>query len=94
MSNDEDEVKPHTCLFVFYKAVTGFNLGDCNISWNWIGSGMTHNDNYPREMQYMGNSEEFHEMYHYLYNEFDKLKNKGIVERFHIAEKYLEIKNL
>ena len=90
----DDEIIPHTCLFVFYKTKEIFSLEDHNLSWKWIGSGGTHNNNYPSEMQYMGKSEEFHEMYHYLYNLFSRLKNEGKIERYYIADKYKEIHNL
>lgn len=92
MSNEE--VKLITNIFVYYKPLEAFNLDDMNIPWNWISSEITHNNQYPYEMHFTGSNERYHEMYHYLYNQFDKLKNEGIVERYHISENYMKIKNL
>lgn len=83
-------------IFVFYtfKQVDSWTYTKFPKGWNWTGAGSTTSLNstkkrvYEREEQFNGPRETRDSMKVYLEKIFDKLKKKGVIERYKIRFAY------
>lgn len=89
--------RDETVLFVIYKNATDARWGQDmrvgNFKWRFTGSGTTlplgsAPGKYPRELQFNGPIESREKTKRYLVSYMDKLKRKGVVERFKVVNKF------
>lgn len=79
-------------IFIFYKSNGAFDY-DTNIetSWEWLGSGGTSNEKYPREIQFWGKEEDMDKFLDYMINQFDKLVQENKILRYRFSHQYKDI---
>jgi len=89
-------VNDEAVLFVFYSITSDNILSDVRVSWKqrlakgwrWTGSGSSGKQDIPYEVQYNGPMKSREKMIELLTIQYDKLKQKGVINKYKIYKKF------